>query len=85
MSKTIKRIWLLEDYDGNNTAYANQMDAFDAAVELIKKDSGDKDEMLETFEELARSFVERANYGVDGFSIDDFLWCYSIPYVEKED
>ena len=73
------KIWLLEDYNGYQSAYRKIEDAYDAARRMLVEYGCDpiSDHDKELFDQLDDSY-NNESYG--GFYVDDLLWCGQIDY-----
>ena len=78
--------FILEDYDGNHYVFDSVKSAMRKAWELLN----------ETYDKYGQYKAERAqsdmaelietflNPDYEGFSIEDFCWCYSAVYIHDE-
>ena len=78
--------FILEDYDGNHYVFDSVKSAMRKAWELLnetydkygqykaERAQSDMTELIETF----------LNPDYEGFSIEDFCWCYSAVYIHDE-
>lgn len=81
-----KKIFLVEDWDCNYKAFEDIKGAMRYAIETINSSSNTEENKNEMLMELITSFVDRETAKWDdGFTIDDFLWCWAIDLVETID
>lgn len=81
----MKRIFLVEDYDSEHLTFESFEDAVKYATNYIDaKPQFTDSEKVDLFKELIQSIVDRdtEKWG-QGYSIDEMLWCWEIPYYQK--
>lgn len=79
------KVFLVEDYDCEYRTFVHFEDALKYAIKQIEESNNEKDEKLEMFKELIMSVANReADKWGQGFSIDEFLWCWQIDLFAGE-
>ena len=81
----IKKILLVEDFDCNYCAFENIKDAMKYAVDQIEKSNNTEADKKEMAYELLTSYIDRDRdrFG-EGFTVDEFIWCWTIDYREDK-
>ena len=81
----VKTIFLVEDFDSNFVAFENIKDAIKYGVKMIDESNNTDEDKKEMAYELLTSYIDRDRdrFG-EGFSIDEFIWCWSIDYREDK-
>ena len=75
-----KKIYLVENWDCEYRAFADFEDAVRYAVTQILNSSDSEQVKLDMLTELITSAAERNS---NGFTIDEFMWCWDIDYFER--
>lgn len=82
--------FILEDYDCTKIIFDTKEQALVKAVEWLNEDyekgraSGEDyatfERQVKDMQELIESYLDPKS---DGFSIDDFCWCYEAEYIKE--
>lgn len=79
------KVFLVEDYDCEYRTFVHFEDALKYAIKQIEESNNEKDAKLEMFKELVMSVAERdVNKWGQGFTIEEFLWCWQIDLFAGE-
>lgn len=80
------RIFLVEDCECNYSAFEDFTDAIKYAIDVIEKSDNTREDKIEMLAELTLSASKQdvQKWG-QGFSIDEFLWCWAIDYKKNEE
>lgn len=83
--------FILEDFDCNKIVFDSKERALKKALEWLEdtynKEEKTPDALERKIADMTELIESYANSRYEGFSIDDYCWCYEADYIpdEKED
>jgi hypothetical protein len=83
--------FILEDFDCNKIVFDSKERALKKALEWLEdtynKEEKTPDALERKIADMTELIESYANPHYEGFSIDDYCWCYEADYIpdEKED
>ena len=79
------KVFLVEDCDCEYRVFVHFEDALKYAIQQIEESNNDSETKMEMYKELVMSVANRdASVWGQGFSIDEFLWCWRIDLFAGE-
>ena len=75
------KVFLVEDCDCEYRVFVHFEDALKYAIQQIEESKNDTETKMEMYKELVMSVA--SGWG-QGFSIDEFLWCWRIDLFAGE-
>lgn len=79
------KVFLVEDCDCEYRTFVHFEDALKYAIKQIEESKNDSETKMEMYKELVMSVANRdASLWGQGFTIDEFLWCWSIDLFAGE-
>jgi len=78
------KVFLVEDCDCEYRVFIHFEDTLKYAIKQIEESKNDTETKMEMYKELVMSVANRDVSLGQGFSIDEFLWCWSIDLFAGE-